>query len=98
MRGRVRHHGQRRRNRPGGAILIGGDFVQVGNVHRAHLARFTPEGRVRRGSVVGVGDTVRCIGVLPDNSLLIGEDFTAVQVVARLRMAGISRDGSMDPT
>lgn len=61
-----------------GRLIVVGEFTQAGNFSRGRLARYTLAGAPDSSFVTGSGAnaTIRALAVAPDNSLIIGGDFT----------------------
>ena len=83
---------------PDGKILIGGSFVQVGDLRRSNLARLNPQDGSPDTSfnAGGANGVVTQIVLLPDNKIIIGGFFTAYNEVARNGIARLNSDGSLD--
>jgi len=81
-----------------GHVMIGGLFSAVNGVPRNQIARLNADGSLDAGFYVGQGpdNTVRAIAVLTNGMVLIGGDFTSVSSLARLYLARLRSDGSLD--
>ncbi len=85
--------------------LIGGSFLNVNSSPRAGLARLNNDASLDAAfnPALSVNGTVYAIAVYPTNSIqpgkiVIGGDFTAINGVARNRIARLNSDGSLDLT
>ena len=74
-----------------GQILIAGDFTSFNGTNRVRLARLNPDGSLDGTFDPGFGpnSTVLALVVLPDDSFVIGGDFTVVNGSPRSRVARI---------
>jgi len=81
-----------------GKVLIGGEFTTVEGAGRNRIARLNADGTLDTSFDPGAGadDRVRTVAVQPDGKILIGGSFTAVDGVARNRIARLNADGSLD--
>jgi hypothetical protein len=75
---------------PDGKLLLGGSFTSVNQTNRGNLARLLSSGILDTNFAAGIGanGTVFSILHVPDNSILIGGAFTAVDGLAR---GGVAR-------
>lgn len=82
----------------GKAILIGGSFSIFNGIPRRGIARLTGDGRTDPSFNPGAGinGTVLAIEVQRDGKILIGGEFTSVDGVARINVARLNADGSLD--
>ena len=82
----------------GKAILIGGSFSIFNGIPRRGIARLTPDGRTDPlfNPGAGINGTVLAIEVQRDGKILIGGEFTSVDGVARINVARLNADGSLD--
>ena len=90
---------------PDGKILIGGDFTVVNGTSRTHVARLTSTGALDTGfsTTTISGSTVYALALQPDNSIVIGGNFSAYYYNNGLsnysyNIARLYADGSMDIT
>ena len=88
-----------------GKILLGGFFTSVGGMARTNIARLNPNGSLDPSfltTLAGFGVNqevpVRGIAVQDDGKILIGGSFTSVNGVARVNLARLNPDGSLDNT
>ena len=93
---------------PDGKIIIGGSFTQLqptGDLNptlRNSIARLNADGTVDTGFDPNVNDSVNCIALQPDGSILFGGRFTTLQPngasspTTRNRIARVYADGSLD--
>ncbi len=85
---------------PDGRIVIAGDFLSVGGTSRAGIARLLEDGALDASFHPGSGANgpVRALALQPDGKILLAGDFTAVDGVARGRIARLNADGALDPS
>ncbi len=83
---------------PDGRVLIGGNFAKVHGVARNSIARLNSDGSLDTSFDPGVGpnDTVSTIQIQPDGRILIGGAFTSVAGTARVYIARLNADGTLD--
>ena len=83
-----------------GAIVVGGAFQSAGGQPRQRVARFLSDGNVDTGFDPGVGtnNQVKALALQPDGKIIIAGAFTKVDSVARLYIARLNADGSLDNT
>jgi uncharacterized delta-60 repeat protein len=83
---------------PDGRIIIGGDFVGVNRMPRANVARLLADGVTDPSfdSSWGADADVSDLAVQSDGRILLAGGFTRVQGVARLGLARLHGDGSVD--
>ena len=84
---------------PDGKILIGGDFATVNEIGRGSIARLNADGTLDTGfmsGLAGANAPVRAIALQPDGKIVIVGNFTTVNGVARVRIARLNPDGSLD--
>ncbi|WP_260319117.1 choice-of-anchor D domain-containing protein [Wenzhouxiangella marina] len=83
-----------------GRILVGGWFETVNGTPRSRLARLHPDGSLdtsfNAGLIAGNLPKVNSIHILDDGKILIGGRFTEVNEQARLDLARLHPDGSLD--
>ncbi|MEX1132391.1 MAG: T9SS type A sorting domain-containing protein [Flavobacteriales bacterium] len=81
-----------------GKVVIGGFFTTVGGTSRNFLARLNSDGTLDASFNTGSGPNgaVLDIAVQPDGKVLIGGFFSAVNGAARIRVARLNTDGSVD--
>jgi uncharacterized delta-60 repeat protein len=81
-----------------GKIVIGGSFTTVGMNSRCRIARLREDGSVDTTFDPGTGanQEVVAVCVQPDQRVVIGGDFEAVQGVPRKGLARLNADGSLD--
>lgn len=81
---------------PGGQLVIGGDFTQVGGQPRPHLARLNPD-----GSLAAVpaqpDDRVEAIAVMADGRIVIGGNFSNLGGISQRYVARLLANGQRDP-
>ncbi len=84
--------------RPNGNVLIGGGFSQFNGVLQAGITELNADGSLNPGfdPGIGVSGTVYSMALRPDGRAVIGGAFTAVNGVARLNLAQLNADGSLD--
>ncbi len=84
-----------------GKILIGGDFTTYNGVARNNIARLNSDGSLDTtflATEVGANSTVRSLAIQSDGKILIGGAFATYNGVARVRIARLNSDGSLDTT
>jgi uncharacterized delta-60 repeat protein/uncharacterized repeat protein (TIGR01451 family) len=84
-----------------GSIVIGGQFADVNNYSRDHVARLDAKGNVDLTfdtSNLGLDGTVWAVSPQSDGKVVIGGDFTVVGGLSRSRVARLNADGSPDTT
>ncbi len=84
-----------------GRILVAGAFLQIGDVHRQHLARLLPNGGADSGysnadGLVERVGAVNTIVVQADGRIVVGGDFERVQGEPRQALARILPHGTLD--
>jgi uncharacterized delta-60 repeat protein len=86
------------------SVLIGGDFTTVGGVSHPYYAKLTSTGTAAGGGWTAnppggaTGVRVFDFEVLPDNQVMMGGDFTAVQGSTYDKLARLNTDGTVDTT
>ncbi len=80
-------------------VICGGDFLNVGAVARARIARLNTDGTLDASFDPGTGanSSVYKVLVQPDNKILIAGSFSVVRNDTHPRLARFNPDGSMDP-
>ena len=83
-----------------GKILVGGNFQVYNGVDVGYLTRVNNDGSIDNtfSGFSGVNGQVQAIAIQPDNKILIGGGFTAVNGISRNRIARLNTDGSLDLT
>ncbi len=87
---------------PDGKIVIAGVFSEVNGVTRGNLARLNADGTLDASfgnglsGVTGSNSQVNAIAVQPDGKTLIGGRFGQVNGVARVGLARLNADGTLD--
>jgi uncharacterized delta-60 repeat protein len=81
-------------------VIIGGNFTNVNDLSRNHIARLNEDGTVDGSFDPGTGanDFVTCIVPLSDGKLLIGGIFTSFNGTSRRQIARLNSNGSLDTT
>ncbi len=80
-----------------GRAYIGGQFVSLGGVRRAGIARLTSQGTLDTTFLPPeLDNTVRAIAVQADGKVVIAGDFVRVNGFLRNRIARLNTDGSVD--
>jgi uncharacterized delta-60 repeat protein len=81
-----------------GKMLVGGNFTTVNGVTLNRISRLNSDGSIDAGFNPGLGANGKPNFILrqPDGKVLIGGDFTAVNGIARNRIARLNGDGSLD--
>jgi uncharacterized delta-60 repeat protein len=82
-----------------GKVVIGGGFTSVNGAARGRIARLNVDGTIDTtfgNGLAGADAALIDLAVQPDGKVVIGGDFTAVNGVARTRIARLNADGSLD--
>ncbi|MDA1277691.1 MAG: hypothetical protein O2960_27140 [Verrucomicrobia bacterium] len=84
-----------------GKIVIVGQFTEVDGWNRVNIARLNSAGTVDPAFDPGTGATgqsasVEAVAIQSDGKIVIGGDFTQVNRVARIALARLNADGSVD--
>ena len=83
---------------PDGQILIAGRFRNVASQSRSRIARLNADGSLDTmfdpGS--GASDHIRALALQPDGKVILAGQFASVNGVARLSVARLDADGSLD--
>lgn len=85
--------------RPGGRVLVGGDFGQIGGQSRIRLASLAPDGSVEADWSAGNAlerSTIGALSVEPDDAVLVGIDSTGGVSGATPGLIRLLPDGSRD--
>ena len=80
-------------------VIIAGDFTMIGEVPRAHIARYNADGSLDLGFDPGTNapdDTVLCVAVQPDGKVVIGGQFANLGSKSLSGLARLNADGSVD--
>lgn len=87
---------------PDGKLLVCGDFDTINGVPRMRIARLETDGSVDPGFDPGVGTTsagyIATVFLLPDGKIMIGGYFETYGGIARVNMARLNANGSLDET
>jgi uncharacterized delta-60 repeat protein len=83
---------------PDGKILVGGDFSSFGNITRSKIARLNADGSLDSSfnPLGGANSTVYDVALQNDGKVIIGGSFTGVNGFARMFLARLNPDGSLD--
>ena len=83
-----------------GRILVAGDFATFDQKACNRLVRLNQDGTVDPDFNPGSGADAQvfAVAVQPDGRVLVGGDFTRINLVERNRIARLNPDGSLDPT
>jgi uncharacterized delta-60 repeat protein len=83
-----------------GRVVLAGTFQSINGLMRNRVARLNSDGSLDESFNPGTGanDTIFAMLVQPDNKVVIGGDFTAVDGRERNRFARLNADGSLDLT
>jgi uncharacterized delta-60 repeat protein len=84
---------------PDGKLIIGGNFVNVQGSGKNYLARLNPDGAVDSTfNPQGAGPQARvnAVALGQHGTIVIGGEFTSVNGIARLRVARLLSDGTVD--
>jgi len=84
---------------PDGKLLIGGEFRNVGRRTLGGIARLLEDGRLDPTFDPGAGTdgTVYAVRVQSDGRVLIGGEFSQVNLVPRRNLARLTSSGALDP-
>ena len=80
-------------------VIIVGDFTMIGEVPRAHIARYNPDGSLDLGfdpSSNAPDDTVWGLAIQPDGKVVIGGQFANLGGQSLGGLARLNADGSAD--
>jgi uncharacterized delta-60 repeat protein/uncharacterized repeat protein (TIGR01451 family) len=85
---------------PDGKIIVGGSFPAFAGVLRNGIARLNSDGSLDRTFDPGTGadGVVWAVALQTDGKVLIAGDFTSFNGTARVRVARLNADGSLDTT
>jgi len=82
---------------PDGKVLVGGDFIMIGETPRAGIGRLNADGSVDSSFDPGMeGDGLHTLVVQPDGKILVGGFFTMLGGQARTNIGRLNPDGSVD--
>jgi uncharacterized delta-60 repeat protein len=84
---------------PDGAVLIGGDFLNVGTAGRGRFARLSTDGSLDTAHDPGAGASAEVYDIVAqpiDSKALLGGRFSTVDGISRPRIARTNADGSVD--
>ncbi|MCB1124888.1 MAG: hypothetical protein KDM81_00220 [Verrucomicrobiae bacterium] len=83
---------------PDGRILIAGEFTTVGGVERSGVARLLEDGSLDASFVPGTGanGAVNALALQDSGRVVLGGGFTTFNGVAKLRLARLLPDGTLD--
>ncbi|MEN6626950.1 MAG: hypothetical protein ABFD69_12065 [Candidatus Sumerlaeia bacterium] len=81
-----------------GKILVAGEFTAIDGQARSRIARINADGSLDASFNPGAGanGTVNAVAIQADGKALIGGDFTQVNGVARVAVARLNANGSLD--
>ena len=81
-----------------GKIVLGGGFSTFNGVARKNILRLNADGSLDTSFDPGSGanSTVYATALQPDGKIVIGGDFSAINDVARSRLARLNANGSLD--
>jgi uncharacterized delta-60 repeat protein len=82
-----------------GKVLIGGDFTAVNATSRNYVARLNADGTVDSSFLdgqTGGNSVLRSIAVQGDGKVVVAGAFTTFNSTARVRVARLNSDGSLD--
>src|ERR1035437_3065748 len=82
-------------------VIIAGDFTMIGEVPRAHIARYNSDGSLDPSFDPGTNapdGTIWCLALLPDGEVVIGGPFTQLGGQNLARLARLNANGSADTT
>jgi len=80
-------------------VVIAGDFLNIGEVPRAHIARYNADGSLDLSfdpSANAPDDTVWCLALQPDGKVVIGGQFANLGSQSLSGLARLNADGSAD--
>jgi uncharacterized delta-60 repeat protein/uncharacterized repeat protein (TIGR01451 family) len=81
-----------------GAIVMAGDFTEVGSVPRSKIARLTSNGLLDPTFDIGPGanGSIRALALQSDSRLIVGGFFTTINGTNRSGLARLNTDGKVD--
>lgn len=82
-------------------VIIAGDFTMIGEVPRAHIARYNSDGSLDPSFDPGTNapdGTIWCLALQPDGKVVIGGQFTQLGGQNLARLARLNANGSADTT
>ena len=82
--------------RPGGKILVGGFFTQLGGQPRNRIGLLNPDGTPDTAFNPGANSSVDSLAVQADGKILVGGFFTQLAGQPRNRVARLNADGALD--
>jgi uncharacterized delta-60 repeat protein/uncharacterized repeat protein (TIGR01451 family) len=80
-------------------VVVVGDFMSIGSVSRAHIARYNADGSLDLSfdpSTNAPDDTVWCLALQPDGKVVIGGQFANLGGYPLSSLARLNADGSAD--
>jgi len=85
---------------PDGKIIIGGNFTLYNGTVMNRIARLNADGTLDATFNTGTGadNDVYTTALQPDGKIIIGGDFTMYNGTARIRIARLNADGTLDAT
>ena len=86
--------------KPGGKVVIGGQFTEIDSVPRSHIAQLNADGTLDTSFDPGSGldQAPLTVAMQPDGKVLIGGGFTVYNGAVVNRLARLNTDGSLDTT
>jgi uncharacterized delta-60 repeat protein/uncharacterized repeat protein (TIGR01451 family) len=81
-----------------GAVIMAGDFTEVGSVPRNHIARLLGDGTLDQTFDIGPGadGSIRALALQSDGRILVGGLFSTINGTNRNGLARLSIDGKVD--
>jgi len=81
-----------------GAVIMAGDFTEVGSVPRNHIARLLENGTLDQTFDIGPGadGSIRALALQSDGRILVGGLFSTINGTNRNGLARLSIDGKVD--
>lgn len=85
---------------PDGKLIIAGEFTSYNGTPRNRIARIHPDGSVDAtfNSTVGANGDIFALALQADGKIIIGGSFTTYDGAARIRVARVNANGSVDAT
>ena len=85
---------------PDGRVVVAGRFTMFSGFTRNRIARLNADGTVdpKFGFSGGINNTPLALALQKDGRIIVGGQFTQVDLVQRFNLARLNVDGTVDPT
>jgi uncharacterized delta-60 repeat protein len=85
---------------PDGRVIVAGRFTMFSGFTRNRIARLNADGSVDLtfGFSGGINNTPLALALQKDGRIIVGGQFTQVDLVQRFNLARLNSDGTVDPT